>query len=554
MSRYIITECPACTTRFQVTKGQLKIANGKVRCGSCLEVFNAEVYRCDDIPDTVELLQETAKQTESIKEATTEAPTRGAAIKNTSALSKQPHESLFNELKLPDFEAPTKSFSDIDTEYTEHAIEELMSGHYDVESDTFDPESDNSIPVDAMPVDAEPGNSEPGNSEPGNSDLCVPEPSDADLEQPVQKLIGEIKNTVSPEALPSQTGKPDREIPANQATSPDIDTDTASTVDESLSTSSGYESEMSSGHELINNPEPDSSLEPNNNPEHKSSPEPDSNLESNSSLGLTSSPEPNSSLESNSSLELTSSPEPDSSLESNNSPEPTNSPELKSSLELTSSPELANDSELNNPELHQNTGSTSPKASVRPFKTEPVMIKTIREKQQRPIGWSLASLALIILLAGQYLWFNRQNLSVITELTPAYQSICNQLPCNLEVPIVLSAISTRQLIVRNHKEYQGALTVDLLLENHAGFIQPYPAVQLSFSDRKGQQISQRTFQPKDFLNTKVAEPMQMPTAIPVQISFNILDPGQRAVSYEAILKKPDPVKDQRNYTRQSDSQ
>ena len=530
MSRYIITECPACTTRFQVTKGQLKIANGKVRCGSCLEVFNAEVYRCDDIPDTVELLQETEKQAESIKEATTEAPTRGAAIKNASALSKQPHESLFNELKLPDFEAPTKSFSDIDTEYTEHAIEELMSGHYDVESDTFDPEPGEPIPVDPMPAD----------SEPGNSDLCVPEPSDADLEQPVQKLISEIQNTVSPEAPPSKTGKPDREIPANQATSPDIDT--ASTVDESLSTSSGYESEMSSSHELINSPEPTISPELKSSLGLTNSPEPDSNLESNNSPELKSSPE------------LTNSPEPDSSLESKNSPEPNNSLESKSSPEPNNSPELANDSELNIPEQHQNTGSTSPKASVRPFQTEPVMIKTIREKQQRPIGYSLASLALVILLAGQYLWFNRQNLSVIPELTPAYQSICNQLPCNLEVPIVLSAISTRQLIVRNHKEYQGALTVDLLLENHAGFIQPYPAVQLSFSDRKGQQISQRTFQPKDFLNTKVAEPMQMPTAIPVQISFNILDPGQRAVSYEAILKKPDPVKDQRIYTRQADSQ
>ncbi len=35
------TSCPACNTVFVVTDGQLKIADGLVRCGSCLNVFNA---------------------------------------------------------------------------------------------------------------------------------------------------------------------------------------------------------------------------------------------------------------------------------------------------------------------------------------------------------------------------------------------------------------------------------------------------------------------------------------------------------------------------------
>ena len=35
----LVTECPSCGTRFRVTESQLEIAAGKVRCGSCLEVF-----------------------------------------------------------------------------------------------------------------------------------------------------------------------------------------------------------------------------------------------------------------------------------------------------------------------------------------------------------------------------------------------------------------------------------------------------------------------------------------------------------------------------------
>ncbi|AOY89833.1 hypothetical protein BKP64_17585 [Marinobacter salinus] len=35
------TQCPNCQTRFRVTDEQLGIAKGKVRCGNCMEVFNA---------------------------------------------------------------------------------------------------------------------------------------------------------------------------------------------------------------------------------------------------------------------------------------------------------------------------------------------------------------------------------------------------------------------------------------------------------------------------------------------------------------------------------
>lgn len=37
----IITQCPDCKTQFRVTPGQLKVANGQVRCGNCLTVFPA---------------------------------------------------------------------------------------------------------------------------------------------------------------------------------------------------------------------------------------------------------------------------------------------------------------------------------------------------------------------------------------------------------------------------------------------------------------------------------------------------------------------------------
>jgi len=37
----IITRCPNCHSRFRVTEGQLRLADGQVRCGACLRVFSA---------------------------------------------------------------------------------------------------------------------------------------------------------------------------------------------------------------------------------------------------------------------------------------------------------------------------------------------------------------------------------------------------------------------------------------------------------------------------------------------------------------------------------
>ncbi|WGO97747.1 zinc-ribbon and DUF3426 domain-containing protein [Saccharophagus degradans] len=37
-----ITRCPKCTTSFRITEAHLKSAKGAVRCGSCLNIFNAK--------------------------------------------------------------------------------------------------------------------------------------------------------------------------------------------------------------------------------------------------------------------------------------------------------------------------------------------------------------------------------------------------------------------------------------------------------------------------------------------------------------------------------
>ena len=56
------TCCPICKTNFNVTEAQLQVAQGKVRCGSCKNVFNARLHIFyQPIPPTT--VKPTASQT-----------------------------------------------------------------------------------------------------------------------------------------------------------------------------------------------------------------------------------------------------------------------------------------------------------------------------------------------------------------------------------------------------------------------------------------------------------------------------------------------------------
>jgi predicted Zn finger-like uncharacterized protein len=57
------TQCPSCQTIFEVSAEHLKAANGDVRCGQCLNVFNALNHLSEDIPESKdEFLSEDAFQ------------------------------------------------------------------------------------------------------------------------------------------------------------------------------------------------------------------------------------------------------------------------------------------------------------------------------------------------------------------------------------------------------------------------------------------------------------------------------------------------------------
>ncbi|MDO6512696.1 DUF3426 domain-containing protein [Neptuniibacter sp. 2_MG-2023] len=73
LSDSIITTCPNCKAQFRVTKGQLKIAHGQVRCGNCLHVFSAteheeKSFHTDDTDGSSEIQNSLTTPTQSAAE------------------------------------------------------------------------------------------------------------------------------------------------------------------------------------------------------------------------------------------------------------------------------------------------------------------------------------------------------------------------------------------------------------------------------------------------------------------------------------------------------
>lgn len=194
--------------------------------------------------------------------------------------------------------------------------------------------------------------------------------------------------------------------------------------------------------------------------------------------------------------------------------------------------------------MHVEQPST-PAAAERPlFNLEAVAYEPqrlhqfVNESRWPKVLWGIGLAVILLLAIGQYLYFNFTALAR-GELRPWLTRGCEVVGCVLPPQSDIALIRTNSLIVRSHPSQRGALAVDAIITNQADFPQPYPPLQLQFTDLNGVPVAGRRFSPAEYLSGELIGSRLMPVQQPVHIALELLDPGSRAVNYLLTVVPPD---------------
>lgn len=183
--------------------------------------------------------------------------------------------------------------------------------------------------------------------------------------------------------------------------------------------------------------------------------------------------------------------------------------------------------------------SNQPLFALRDLEQEPIRLhQFVHESRWPKILWGLALVAVLLLSGWQYVYFNMNDLAH-GSLRPWLARACAMFDCVLPPQFDIDQVRTSSLIIRSHPTQRDALAVDAIITNQADFPQPYPVLQLQFTDLNGAPVASRRFQPGEYLSGELTGARLMPVRQPVHIALEIVDPGSRAVNYQLSVVSPD---------------
>lgn len=176
-------------------------------------------------------------------------------------------------------------------------------------------------------------------------------------------------------------------------------------------------------------------------------------------------------------------------------------------------------------------------ALLQNIESDPVVMAFQIEVRTWPkkVLWAGLSLLAILALYIQWNIYNFDDLARQQPYRSWYSTLCPLVSCQLPPLAAPEKIISYNLVVRSHPSIDQALIVDTIILNRAPFEQPFPKLELTFSDREHLPIASRQFTPADYLRGELAGRKQMPSERPIHIVLELTDPGPHAVNYSATI-------------------
>lgn len=124
---------------------------------------------------------------------------------------------------------------------------------------------------------------------------------------------------------------------------------------------------------------------------------------------------------------------------------------------------------------------------------------------------------------------------------PYYAAACSLIGCELPDIYNPAAIRSTNMVVRDNPSNSNILLVDIVLINTADYEQPFPVLELYFSDVDNFPVASRRFLPREYLAGEMAGKKMMPVQKAVHISLELVHPGEKAVGYSVQVSNRNPV-------------
>lgn len=150
---------------------------------------------------------------------------------------------------------------------------------------------------------------------------------------------------------------------------------------------------------------------------------------------------------------------------------------------------------------------------------------------------TVAALVLLSVLVTQLLWPQRAVLREDPQWGPWVEQLCSYIECNLPPRTDLGKIELQQRSVLKDRDDPRKLQIDLLIANKAAFAQPYPDINLRFTNIEGELVAERRFKPSEYLREQ-PDSAEMPVGVPVHIAFSVKAPDGNITGYEFNFLPP----------------
>ncbi len=513
----LYTRCPTCTTAFKVTEKLLNAAAGKVRCGACLAIFQATDYMLKpterkNTPEPV-----TTKQAETSAKIT-ETPDDSADTVADQPHNPQTHSEPKTET-VPDTQSPEPS-----TKSEQYKSDQYKSDKYESEPQ-FESPSQATEPLD---FETEPDFEDQSPTELDRDSIALPEHDDLAMTESAAdpEIDIDVVTDVEQEDFSTQEDPLDVVIGSDEM---DSHSEKISDFDY-RGHSDEFDDEPAEFDQVVEQDSLasplDSTLE---SKHHRERTEPSIDETDNIDLiesDLTS--DSREILEATTEDSMLDVNESDLSLIDENqqyeSPQQTDPPisiEEQDDFEVDDlSDQLA--------EQMQDTD-----AEPDPLDEFESIVEEKNTDLRRNI--ILAAVAILVFVGLQQVWSNRQALAWSESWGGTIKSVCQYLPCELKARRDVSKIRLLQRQLSPDEEDENQLDVKVLLTNEASFDQPYPTIKIAFSNKNGEQVSVKSFTPRDYLEPDSLNKL-MPHGTEVHIHFKTELTHPDALGFEFIFE------------------